>query len=66
MNWEAAKVQCENCKYARVNSEAEYSCQRYPPMPVDRGGDRLYSYYPVVDAADWCGEFVVEVVDNEG
>lgn len=48
---------CGSCAFFQSESgdEAGY-CRRYPPKVVS-SEEGEYSAFPVVEVADWCGEF---------
>ena len=52
---------CTQCKYSDMapDGQAGY-CRRYPPIAIhdEEGADFTF---PVIDPADWCGEFARRV-----
>ena len=51
---------CADCAFARPiqGTDSVFECHRYPPQPV-RGSAPLLGHvtWPVLDAADFCGEW---------
>ena len=53
---------CKNCKFYLSSWTSKGKCRRFPPQVVNDGGGLLSSgevesKFPVVNPADWCGEF---------
>jgi hypothetical protein len=58
---------CSICRYWHSASDdaVQGECHRYPPRPLfgahwgvpGDGTSRVESFYPMVAAADWCGEY---------
>ncbi len=53
MNDAEQKPSCGTCKHAKVYSDDELRCHRYPPEMSETG-----RYYPKMFREDWCGEYV--------
>lgn len=58
-----SKQQCSNCYY-HVHFDAEITqgvemieCRRRSPAPVLRGEGGYTTYFPEVEAGDWCGDW---------
>lgn len=51
---------CKNCRWAQFG-EVIY-CHRYPPTPVyDSSEGYVDSYFPVIGADNYCGEFAPQL-----
>lgn len=52
---------CGSCAFFQADQgEPAGYCRRYPPKVVS-SEDGEYSAFPVVEVADWCGEFLRKV-----
>jgi len=48
---------CESCIYIDIELKDIYGyCRRYPPVLITKN-DEVCSSTPVVERAEWCGEF---------
>ena len=45
---------CGTCRYFVRTDDDKGQCRRYPPE-----SNEAYSWWPTVDGADWCGEYVI-------
>lgn len=49
---------CSTCVFMQIEPGADAGyCRRYPPKVI-AAEEGEYSAFPVVETADWCGEFV--------
>jgi hypothetical protein len=51
-------VSCAACKFFVKNGQYDAGqCRRFPPQLVVEGHDDTRTFFPYVDADEWCGEF---------
>jgi hypothetical protein len=51
MTMELKRPACKDCKFYE-----DKKCKRFPPT-LDPNSIYCFSYFPVVEEYDWCGEF---------
>lgn len=53
---------CIECEYAELTEGAAmFRCRRYAPRPAPGGEEPREIAWPIVDASDWCGEFLARM-----
>jgi hypothetical protein len=55
---------CYQCKYYGSASKTSGICRRHAPTPVLKTVNHDWTYWPVVEENDWCGEWYGK--DNSG
>lgn len=56
-----AKKVCEECYYGSNCGPNTIACHRYPPTITKAEGNEVTTYFPVLNAASWCGEWKPQV-----
>lgn len=58
---------CIECEYAELAEErdAMFRCRRYAPRPAPGGEEPREIAWPIVDASDWCGDFLERMPDED-